>query len=420
MKVFWTLEPPSRRNLLVLFTAGLLFWSSMASLLPTLPLYIEDVGGTTQQIGIVMGSFALGLVLCRSWLGRLADRRGRKVVLLIGMTVAAIAPLGYLVVKSIPLLMLLRAFHGISIAAFTTGYSALVVDLSPVSKRGELIGYMSLVTPVGMAIGPAVGGYIQAGVGYTPLFLLSCALGAIGLVCANQVKEPRIVHETTDSSAGSSETQQFWRLLASPRLRIPALVLLLVGVAFGALSTFVPLFIKDAEVDLNPGLFYTAAAIASFISRIIIGRASDRYGRGIFITGSIFSYALAMLMLSHAYTARSFLVGGFLEGAGAGTLLPMMIALISDRSSPQERGRVFALCITGFDVGIAIAGPVLGSIAEPIGYRAMFTITTVISFLALIIFATLSSKNLSHSLRFAFGREKDVYALNKVGLQSEA
>ncbi|MBD1941383.1 MFS transporter, partial [Coleofasciculus sp. FACHB-712] len=103
MKVFWTLEPPSRRNLLVLFTAGLLFWSSMASLLPTLPLYIEDVGGTTQQIGIVMGSFALGLVLCRSWLGRLADRRGRKVVLLIGMTVAAIAPLGYLVVKSIPL-----------------------------------------------------------------------------------------------------------------------------------------------------------------------------------------------------------------------------------------------------------------------------------------------------------------------------
>lgn len=416
MKVFWTLEPPSRRNLLVLFTAGLLFWSSMASLLPTLPLYIEDVGGTTQQIGIVMGSFALGLILCRAWLGRLADRRGRKLVLLIGMGVAAIAPLGYLFVKSIPLLMVLRAFHGISIAAFTTGYSALVVDLSPVSKRGELIGYMSLVTPVGMAIGPAVGGYIQAGVGYTPLFLLSCGLGAIGLVCANQVTEPRILHETTDSSvssADSAETKQFWRLLASPRLRIPALVLLLIGVAFGALSTFIPLFIKDAKVDLNPGLFYTAAAIASFISRIIIGRASDRYGRGIFITGSIFSYALAMLILSHAYTASTFLVGGFLEGVGAGTLLPMMIALISDRSSPQERGRVFALCITGFDVGIAIAGPVLGSLAEPIGYRGMFTITTILSFLALIIFATLSSKNLSHSFRFAFGRERDIYALGK-------
>jgi MFS family permease len=120
-----------------------------------------------------------------------------------------------------------------------------------------------------------------------------------------------------------------------------------------------------------------------------------------------------MLILSNAYTASAFLSGGFLEGAGAGTLLPMMIALISDRSSPQERGRVFALCITGFDVGIAIAGPVLGSLIEPIGYRGMFTITTILSFLALIIFATLSSKNLSHSFRFAFGRERDIYALGK-------
>ncbi len=389
----------------------------MASLLPTLPLYIEDVGGTTQQIGIVMGSFALGLIVCRAWLGRLADRRGRKVVLLIGMTVAAIAPLGYLFVKSIPLLMVLRAFHGISIAAFTTGYSALVVDLSPLSKRGEIIGYMSLVTPIGSAVGPAIGGLVQAQAGYTPLFWLASVLGVLGLFGANQVNEPQSVNQSPDdqeaSSKSSAAQQQFWRLLASPRLRIPALVLLLIGVAFGALSTFIPLFIKDAKVDLNPGLFYTAAAIASFISRIIIGRASDRYGRGIFITGSIFSYALAMLILSHAYTASAFLAGGFLEGAGAGTLLPMMIALISDRSSPQERGRVFALCITGFDVGIAIAGPVLGSLIEPIGYRGMFTITTILSFLALIIFATLSSKNLSHSFRFAFGRERDIYALGK-------
>jgi MFS family permease len=333
------------------------------------------------------------------------------------MTVAAIAPLGYLFVKSIPLLMVLRAFHGISIAAFTTGYSALVVDLSPLSKRGEIIGYMSLVTPIGSAVGPAIGGLVQAQAGYTPLFWLASVLGVLGLFGANQVNEPQSVNQSPDdeeaSSKSSAAQQQFWRLLASPRLRIPALVLLLIGVAFGALSTFIPLFIKDAKVDLNPGLFYTAAAIASFISRIIIGRASDRYGRGIFITGSIFSYALAMLILSHAYTASAFLAGGFLEGAGAGTLLPMMIALISDRSSPQERGRVFALCITGFDVGIAIAGPVLGSLIEPIGYRGMFTITTILSFLALIIFATLSSKNLSHSFRFAFGRERDIYALGK-------
>ena len=152
MKVFRTFDARLRRNLLILFTAGLLFWSSMGSLLPTLPLYIEHVGATKQQIGIVMGSFAIGLLLSRPWLGKTADRRGRKIVLLIGTLIAAIAPFGFLVVKSIPLLMVLRAFHGISIAAFTTGYLALVADLSDETNRGEVIGYMSLVTPTGLAI----------------------------------------------------------------------------------------------------------------------------------------------------------------------------------------------------------------------------------------------------------------------------
>ncbi|HEY9711112.1 MAG TPA: MFS transporter, partial [Oculatellaceae cyanobacterium] len=151
MKIFSTLEPQTSKNLLVLFGAGLFFWSSLASLLPTLPLYVEDVGGTTQQIGLVMGSFAVGLLLFRPWLGKLSDQRSRKLVVLIGMAVVALAPLGYLFVKSIPLLMLIRVFHGISIAAYTTGNTALVVDLSPVRQRGEILGYMSLTNPIGVA-----------------------------------------------------------------------------------------------------------------------------------------------------------------------------------------------------------------------------------------------------------------------------
>jgi MFS family permease len=190
VKVLSTLEPQQRKNLLVLFAAGLLFWASLGSLLPTLPLYVEDVGGTMQQIGLVMGSFAIGLLLCRPRLGKLADQRSRKLVVLIGMAVVAVAPLGYLFVKSIPLLLLIRAFHGISIAAYTTGNSALIVDLSPVEKRGELIGYMSLTNPIGIAIGPAIGGFLQEQAGYTPLFLFSFAVGLLGFFLACQVKEP--------------------------------------------------------------------------------------------------------------------------------------------------------------------------------------------------------------------------------------
>ena len=163
---FTELDAAEVRDLSILFITGLLFWTSITTMLPTLPTYVQELGGTTQQVGLVMGCFAIGLLFSRTWLGQLADRHSRKIVLLIGTVVGAIAPLGYLWINSIAGLMAVRAFHGISIAAFTTAYSALVIDLSPLKHRGEIVGYMSLAVPIGMAIGPAVGGILQTSHGY--------------------------------------------------------------------------------------------------------------------------------------------------------------------------------------------------------------------------------------------------------------
>ncbi len=410
MNAFYTFDSQLRRNLLFLFAAGLLFWSSMASLLPTLPLYVEDIGASKQQIGIVMGSFAIGLLVCRPYLGRMADERGRKIVLIIGVLAAALAPLGYAVVKSIPLLMALRAFHGISIAAFTTAYSALVTDIAPPDKRGEIIGNMSLVNPVGMAIGPALGGYLQASVGYIPLFLLSTGLAVSSLLCTLQIISPTLDTHPRGENNGSN----FWQILLSPRVRIITIVMLLVGLAFGTLSTYVPLFIKSIKIDFNAGLFYSAAAITSFSIRLLIGKLSDRIGRGLFITIGIACYSISMFLLWQANSPLSFIIAALVEGIGGGTMIPMVVATVADRSQPHERGKIFAICVGGFDVGIAVAGPVLGSVSEQVGYRNMFAFAGVLTFLAIIIFLTQSSKDVRSSLRFALGRGKDAYALNKV------
>ncbi|MBD2344631.1 MFS transporter [Anabaena subtropica] len=409
MKAFNTFDASLRLNLLILFTAGLLFWSSTATFLPTLPLYIEDVGGSKQEIGIVMGGFAIGLLLFRPMLGRLADQHGRKLLLLIGTMVATTAPFGYLAFKAIPLLMLVRIFHGISIAAFTTGYSALVADLSPVATRGEIISYMSLTAPLGLAMGPALGGYLQDATGYPFLFLLTAELAFIGLLGALQVNNPPVKKERT-----RTKDSNFWQILTSPRVRVPTLVMLLIGVGVGAVHTFVPLFIKSTGVEFNAGLFYTIAAIASFSLRIFAGKASDRFGRGLFITFGIVAYLLASLLLWQANSTNAFILAALAEGCGGGTMISMITTMMADRSLPQERGQIFAICIAGFDLGIAIAAPFLGLVAEQTGYRSMFAYTTGLTLLALLIFLTLSSKNLTYSLRFALGRGQDVYSLDNI------
>jgi MFS family permease len=409
VRVFRQLQPAQRRNLGILFIAGLLFWASLSSLLPTLPLYVSDAGGTSQQIGLVMGAFSIGLLASRSWLGRLADRRSRQIVLLIGMGVVGVAPLGYLLSDWIPLVAVVRAFHGISIAAFATGYVTLVVDFAPAEKRGEILGYMSLVNPIGAAIGPALGGFLQEFAGYSPLFLFSALLGLAGFVCTRAVREQR-----PEPMGSLAVDLPFWSLLGSPKVRSLTLVMFLVGLAFGTQTTFVALLIQETAVPMNAGLFYTAVAFASFGVRLLAGRASDRFGRGPFISISLATYALAMLILFGANSIGAFLVAGVVVGSGFGTLIPLISALIADRSSPIDRGRLFSLVMCGFDLGIGLAGPILGTLAVGSGYRAMFGYAALLSLASLVYFLAFSNPGRGASLRFALGLGPDEFSQREV------
>jgi MFS family permease len=121
-----------------------------------------------------------------------------------------------------------------------------------------------------------------------------------------------------------------------------------------------------------------------------------------------------MLFLTQANTPIMFILAAIAEGTGAGILIPLVLALISDRSYANERGKVFALCMGGFDVGIALGGLVLGSLSVILGgYRGIFAVAAILSLVALIIFVTQAGKNLRHSLNFALGKASDVYALNQ-------
>ena len=174
--------------------------------------------------------------------------------------------------------------------------------------------------------------------------------------------------------------------------------------------TFLPLFLREADLGLSAGLFYLVAAIASFSARFFSGQASDRYGRGLLITVSLLCYFVSMILLTQAEGPRTLVLSAAFEGLGAGVLIPMIIALISDRSSYQERGRVYSVCLGGFDLGVAIAGPVIGVFGTVLSYQSIFAFNGSLAAIALFLFASQSNKNLKTSFSFALGKEKDLYA----------
>ena len=118
-----------------------------------------------------------------------------------------------------------------------------------------------------------------------------------------------------------------------------------------------------------------------------------------------------MILIWQANSALALLIGAFFEGIASGIIIPMISTMMTDRALPHERGQIFGVSLMGFDVGLAIAGPFIGYIAEQIGYRSMFAFAICLTLLAILIFITQSSKNISQSFRFALGRGKDGYAL---------
>jgi len=415
LTTFHNLDTQLRKNLTAIFWTGLFFWSSMSSQLPTLPLYIRSLTQSFDQIGIIMGSFAIGLLVCRSYLGKLSDRKGRRYTMRIGLIVAAVIPLCYALLPSIPLLMLFRAIHGISIAAFASSYSALISDIAPIEKRGEVIGYMSLVNPLGLAIGPALGGLMQEAWGYQPLFITASLLAFAGLLLTTQIEDK--ADESDRQTASTTVTKsKFWQTFLSSRVRVPSTILLLVGVAFGTLSAFMPILMQQKNISLNAGLFYMAAALSGFIIRFPVGRLSDEWGRGVFISIGICFYALTMGIICFASSNYQFLLAGVSEGLGSGILIPAIVALLADRTFPQERGYVFGMTWMGFDLGIAFAGPVMGKMISLVGITNIFAIATGFCILGLIVFGTQSNQSVSESFKFAIGKTSDRYAVKTTAM----
>ncbi|MBD2149381.1 MFS transporter [Pseudanabaena sp. FACHB-1277] len=407
------LDPPLRKNLTAIFLTGLFFWSSMASQLPTLPLYLNTLTQSLDEVGLIMGSFAIGLLACRSYLGKLTDRRGRTYTMRIGLAVAMIVPLCYALFPSIPLLIFFRAIHGISIAAFASSYSALIADLAPIANRGKIIGYMSLVNPLGLAIGPALGGAMYQFWGYQALFVVASLFALSGLLLTSQIKIVEVVTKTGELV--NQAPAKFWQTFLNPRIRVICTVLLIVGIAFGTISAFMPILMQQKQITMNAGVFYMSAALSGFMIRLPLARLSDSWGRGIFISVGIMCYGSSLLIIYLASQDYHFVISGIMEGIGAGIVIPTVVALLADRTVPLERGYVFGLTWIGFDVGIAMAGPIMGKLTGLVGVNNIFAITTGLCLVGLWIFATQSNKTVTNSLKFAIGSSKDDdYAIKPV------
>lgn len=378
------------RNLLVLFLVSFLFYFNEALLLPTLPLYLADINYSNLELGIVLGALAFGVLMLRPLAGLLTDRKSRKWAMIIGIFIFFISPPLYLVSTSFWYLIVVRFFHGIGISFFTTALPTTIADIAPEDQRGEILGQMSIASTITFAFGPLVGFAIYADFGIKWVLFACTAVGLITLILGLFISE-------TFTGYVKKEAIPFSQVFFSRILLIVSVTVLIHALIDGSLFTFLPIMLKN-ELGLNVGLYFTINAVSMVIVRYFTSHLSDRFGRGPMFFYSTLVFLASIIWIANIDSMLDLVLAAALCGAGAAGFFPALTAFIVDTSDPKVRGSVFSVFYGAYDIGIILAGMILGYFADFMGYSKMFYLAAVIGAISLLFFTMFVLPGIRHSI----------------------
>ncbi|MBK7329970.1 MAG: MFS transporter [Dehalococcoidia bacterium] len=397
-----TPEPLLSAAVVRLTCLNFLFFSVYLLYFPTLPFFIERLGGAKSEIGLLIGMSSLASLVARPFVGYAVDAYGRRPVMLTGLAVFVLNALLYNVVQSVASVAVLRLLTGASMAIFVTSASASIADVAAPSRRGEVMSYYGLANSLAFAIGPALGGFIiHAGwltgfddaltsrmgwlsgaetgdLHFTSLFLFSAAVGVLALGIA------ALGGETRPTGVGAGRKLDLGNLFSRAGV-FPASINFASSFVMASMVTFMPLFARDHGLE-NAGSVFMVYAGMVIMMRLSLGRYMDRYPRSWFIVPGIASLSLSMIVMATAsHPAQMFVAAAFF-GAGAGSFQPAMMALLVDRCAPTERGRALSTFTLGNDLGLSMGALLLGVVVEHAGFRAAFSVSATMAGLGALLF----------------------------------
>jgi MFS family permease len=349
----------------LVIAANLFFFAGFQWTFATLPGYVQEIGGDAAAIGLAFGLFSLSAVAARPVVGWLVDNWGRKPVLLVGAAIFALSPALYILTDSLWPFMVVRVFHGVGIAAFTTAYTTIVADLAPPERRGEAIGLSGVTNNLAMLFAPALGAYVVSQWGYGLHLAISAGITAVCILLLLPVAEPE--RELVTGADGP-------RLGAVARIRVvwvAALGISGLAVAYGAVLSFLPPFAGELGLTAA-GAYFTAFAVAMMLAQASAGWLSDRVGRRAVAVPGLILAVVAMIFLATARSNTALLAAGALFGLSWGLARVGIDTSVVDAVSAEARGTAVGFLYTVFDIGVGIGSFGLGIVAQAQGYASAF------------------------------------------------
>lgn len=377
-----------RRNFYTLWAAELTAIIGFQAMQPFLPYYIQefDVEDLTEALvwaGRMGTSAGLAMAVSAPIWGTLADRHGRKPMVVRSMLGGGLCVVLMAYVPSVEWLLLARVLQGV-LAGTVTACLTLVSTSTPRSHLAFALGLMQGAFMLGASVGPLIGGPMIEAFGYRNCFLVSGGLVVLAGLCVQlRVREDF-------SRSRSLESSSRYRLPGRDMVRLlsmrPFLVLVAtvtsMSFAFGFIMPVVPLFLQrlaeGRDILSLAGLIFGLAGLVGAVSSAVMGRFSDRLGPRRVLVGGLWSAGVLYLGQGFSTTVWALGMLVILNGVATGSVRPVANAVLTRIIDEEDRGKAFGVMSSMAALGWAL-GPLAGSyLGAELGFRSVFYTTSVL------------------------------------------
>lgn len=374
----------------VLFT---LFMTSFGFgvILPILPFYALSHGATPADLGMLTAVFAGMSLIFSPIMGKLADKFGRKKILMIGTGGFVIGYLVFAFTDSLAMAFVGRAIEGIAAAAIFPACISLLSDFTDEKQRGKAMGLVGMSFSLGFIIGPAFGG-LASGISVQAAFLLSAGMAALNFLSVSlQIREP---HEKQDSKGIVQQEVSLLEHLTSPILFL-FLGSFMTAFMIGGLDATLAIYTADKMGFSSPqiGLIFTYVGVLIMIMQFVGGGLVNRFGElklipvGLLLSGAGFF----LLTFTHDWLSLLFPLAVFVMGNAL--VFPSVNSLIT-KKVVGKRGAVLGLLSSFQSLGQMI-GPLLGGFLYGIHHDYAFIGLALAIWAYALLFFSVANKRLS-------------------------
>ncbi|MBQ3105897.1 MAG: MFS transporter [Eggerthellaceae bacterium] len=355
---------------------------------PVVSGYAVSLGASMALAGFIAGLNASMALLPRPFMGVVADRLGKKSLLIIAAALFLLASLGCVASTTPAALAFFRTLQGFAFTFRSVSVVSLVTLVAPHEHIGKAIGWLGVTQTVSYALGPMLGSELMLRLGYMGSFVSASALFAVVLVIALLFKAPADAAGMGRAGGrGSSGPSRRFRLLDfvyPPGVPV-TIVAGLSMVTHGSAGALI-LLAADERGVAGVSVYFVVYSIASFVARPLMGHATDKYPLRNVLVPVLLIEIVATVFLAFMDSAWWVAAGGLCMGLGQATAYSVLQAEAVRHASPSELGRAANMFHIGPDLGMGLGPALSGAVLQTWGVTAMFLVCGFLVFVGLVVF----------------------------------